>query len=228
MISTRVKLILLVFLNTSIILLPAKHYFTFILIILISSLAFYKSLMVNFKTIFVYLLGLFLITILLNFLLGESDLISLVPDFLKIFSIISISIMLITDINILELVASITVMKVPTKIAIAFGVGFRYFPLLLSDVKRIHFIQSSKGYGLSLKSFFKNGFFSSVGIFLTPLFLSILKRTDNIALSVTIQRIEDRVSSYKFQRLSKYESTLLLSACCFFIYSLVVKFRIHF
>ena len=220
MISTRVKLILLVLLNTAIILLPAKFYFVFILLILVSSLVFYKSLFTNLKIIFIYLLGFFTITILLNYFVGESDLLNIVPDFLKMFSIISISILLITDINIMEFVASISVLKIPSRIAIAFGVGFRYFPLLLSDIKRIHFVQSSKGYGLSFKSFKANGFFLSVGIFLTPLFLSILKRTDNIALSVTIQRIERRVSNYTFQRFSNYEWLLLLSSLCLLIYSL--------
>lgn len=227
MISTRVKLILLILLNTAIILLPAKSYLVFILIIFISSLAFYKSLLANFKTIFVYLFGLFLITILFNYLLGESDLLNIIPDFLKLFSIISISILLITDINIMELVASMSLIKIPTKIAIAFGVGFRYFPLLLNDIKRIHFIQSSKGYGLTPKSFKANGFISSVGVFFTPLFLSILKRTDNIALSVTIQRIEKRATNYIFQRLSMYESLLLILTAIFFMYCLALKFQLY-
>ena len=227
MISTRIKLILLILLNTAIILLPAQFYFAFMLIIFISSLAFYKSFLVNFKIIFVYLVSLFLITILLNYLLGESELLGIIPGFLKVFAIISISILLITDLNIMELVASISFIKIPAKIAIAFGVGFRYFSLLLTDIKRIHFIQTSKGYGLNLKSFRSNGFISTVGVFLTPLFLSILKRADNIALSITIQQIEQRATSYIFKRISLYEWLLILSSVLFLIYCLILKFNLY-
>ena len=225
MISTRVKLILLILLNTAIIILPAKSYIVFCIIILISFFVFYKSLLANLKIIFFYLLGLFLITILLNYFLGESDLINIVPDFLKIFSIISISILLVSEINIMELVATITIIKIPSRLAIAFGVGFRYFPLLLNDIKRINFIQSAKGYGLNLKSFNSNGFISSVGVFLTPLFLSILKRTDNIALSVTIQQIEERAKNYTFQRISLYEFSLLITSSLFLVYCIILKFN---
>lgn len=227
MISTRIKLILFILLNAAIILLPAQSYFAFLLIIFISSLAFYKSLLANFKIIFIYLLGLFLITILLNFLLEASDLLSIIPNFLKLFSIISISILLIADINIMELVASISYIRIPAKIAIAFGVGFRYFPLLLNDIKRINFIQTSKGYGLTRKSFKANGFFSTLGVFLTPLFLSILRRTDNIALSVTIQQIEKRAINYIFKKLSIYEWLLLIVSILFLVYCLIVKFKIY-
>jgi len=226
MITTRVKLILLIILNTAIIFLPAKSYYSFIAILLIYNLAFYKSLFTNFKTIFIYLLGFFLIAILLNYLLGESNLLSIVPDFLKLFTIINISILLITEINIMELVATISVIKIPTRIAIAFGVGFRYFPLLLNDIRRIHFIQSTKGYGLNFKSFKTHGFISSMTVFLTPLFLSILRRTDNIALSVTIQQIEDRAKKYTFHRVSIYEFSLLLVSITFLLYSIILKFQL--
>lgn len=225
MITTRVKLILLIILNMAIVLLPAKYIVTFILLVLISGILFYESLRVNYRTIFIYLLGLFAFTILLNYIFSGKDFMTVVPEFVKLFSIISISILLITDINIMELVASITFLRVPTKIAIAFGVGFRYFSLLLYDVRRIQYIQSSKGYGLSFQSFKSKGFKLIISVFLTPLFLSILKRADNIALSVTIQQLEKRINYYKFERLSLYEFFLLLSSLLFLLYCIHLHYQ---
>lgn len=227
MITTRVKLILLIILNTAILLLPAKSVFVFVALIIITSIAFYNTLLVNLKTIFIYLTGLFVVTIILNYFLTDSDLINVVPEFLKLFAVISISILLITNINIMELVASISFLNIPSKVAIAFGVGFRYFPLLINDIKRIQFIQTSKGYGLSPKSFKSKGFIQSTSVFITPLFLSILKRADNIALSVTIQQLEKRALNYKFQKITKYEFLLLISALLFLVYSIVVKISIY-
>lgn len=223
MITTRVKLILLILLNTAIILLPANSSTVFIAFIIVSSIAFYKSLMVNLKAIFLYLLGLFIVTILINYFLSDSNLLDVLPQFLKLFAVITISILLITDINIMELVASISFLKIPTKIAIAFGVGFRYFPLLINDIKRIQFIQTSKGYGLNPKSFKTKGFIESISVFLMPLFLSMLNRADNIALSVTLQQLEKRAQNYNFKKITNYEFLLLFSALLLLIYCILIN-----
>jgi energy-coupling factor transporter transmembrane protein EcfT len=168
----------------------------------------------------IYVLGLFIVSIILNCLLAGNNIADSAIDILKIFAIINISILLIQDINIMELVAFLSKIRIPTKIAIALGVGIRYFSLLTYDVKRINFVQSINGYGFNMRKIKKNGFIKTISIFLTPLFLNILKRTENISISVSIQNVENRAKGFQFKRTTIPEYMVLTISLAVLLYGI--------
>lgn len=223
MISTRVRILLLLIVNIGLILIPKESLFVFLAILVVYNIIFWKELISNLKLIFIYLIGLFAFAGILNFIFADFSFIDLLKDSIKIFTIISVSILLLGNINIMELVAILSKVKIPTKIAIAIGVGFRYFSLLIEDIKNINFIQKTNNYGINFKSFLQNGFFKSVNAFLLPLFLSVIRRTENISISISLQDVENRAKYYKFRKVNYLELLLTLLTIVILSFKIIEK-----
>lgn len=221
MISTRYRIVLLLLVNIGILLIPKGLFFVFAIILLVYNFVFWKDLISNFKLICIYLIGLFVFAGILNFIFTDFSFVNLLKDSIKIFTIINISILLLNNINIMELVAFLSKAKVPTKISVAIGVGFRYFSLLVADVKNINFIQKVNNYGITIMSFKKNGIFKSLNAFLLPLFLSIIRRTENISISISLQDVENRAKYYKFSKSTLPEIILTLFTIIVLIYGII-------
>ena len=221
MISTRYRILLLLLVNIGILLIPKELFFVFVIILLVYNLVFWKDLISNFKLICIYLIGLFVFAGILNFIFTDFNFINLLKDSIKIFTIINISILLLNNINIMELVAFLSKVKVPTKISIAIGVGFRYFSLLVDDIKNINFILKVNNYGISIKSFRKNGIFKSLNAFLLPIFLSIIRRTENISVSISLQDVENRAYYYKYSKSTFPEIILTVFTILILTYGII-------
>ena len=191
------------------ILLPAQMYQAYILVLLLFGIAFRLELWQNLRSIIGYLLFLIVLCVVINFLFLNTSVKELFFNSLKIFTIITISILLVSDLNIMEMIAFLKKLGIPQKIAIAIGVGFRYASLFVDDLKRINFIQTMNGYGLNASSFKRHGILNSLGIFSLPVFLSMLNRTDKISMSILMQDIENRATFYKFKRINLSEAILL-------------------
>lgn len=200
MISTRYKIIFLIVLNVLIILLPERMYYVNIILLILFGFLLKRDLLYSLKLICLYLAILFILSISINHFFTDTSLEQLLRNSLKLFTIISLSILLVTNLNIMELVAFLNKIKLPAKVSIAIGVGFRYIELLMEDIKRINFIQTMSGYGITIQSVKRNGFLKTISVFSLPLFLSLLKRTENISLSILIQDIEQRSKNYSFKR----------------------------
>jgi energy-coupling factor transporter transmembrane protein EcfT len=124
----------------------------------------------------------------------------------------------------MELVTFLSRIKVPTKIAIALGVGFRYFGLLANDIKRINFVQSLNGYGFHYQAIKKNGIVKTTISFLLPVFLNILKQSENISISISIQNIELRTINFKFSKTTFIEFCLTAISLLIILYRVLLYF----
>lgn len=221
MISTSFRILLLFIVNIGLILIPKDFLFVFLVILIVYNFIFWKELLSNSVFIFIYLIGLFVFAGILNFVFNDFTFIDLLKDSTKIFTIINVSILLLGNINVMELVVFLSKVKIPTKIAIAIGVGFRYFSLLIEDIRNINFIQKTNNYGINNKSFRKNGFIKSINAFLLPLFLSIIRRTENISVSISLQDIESRAKFYKLKKPTLLEITLTISTVIILMYGII-------
>lgn len=210
MISTRYRIIVLVISNIGIIMIPSSVYYLNILLLVLFNFVFRHELSLMFKTVILYLFFLFFFSIVLNFIFSDTSLSHLLISSLKIFTIINISILLAYDLNIMELVSFFRKIKIPATVSIAIGVGFRYMGLLVEDLKRINFVQTMNGFGINRASVINNGLFKTINVFSLPLFLTLLKRTENISISISIQDIVRRSEFYQFQKTTILEIFLLV------------------
>lgn len=225
MISTRYKIILLFILNIGVMLLPVSMFYINILLIVVFGFIFKREVLCSLKIVILYLVFLFAFSVFVKCIFSDTSLDFLLFSSLKVFTIISLSILLVFDLNIMELLAFLTKVGVPAKISLSIGVGFRYIGLLIEDIKRINFIQSMNGFGINIKSFRNNGFLKTVSVFSLPLFLSLLKRTENISLSILMQNIEQRSKKYNFRKTTIAEIVIVLISIMILFIGVIRKFN---
>lgn len=225
MISTRYKIIFLIVLNVLIILLPERMYYVNIILLILFGFLLKRDLFYSLKSICLYLVLLFILSISINHFFTDTSLDQLLRNSLKLFTIITLSILLVSDLNIMELVAFLNKIKLPAKISIAIGVGFRYIGLLMEDIKRINFIQTMSRYGITIQSIKRNGFLKTISIFSLPLFLTLLKRTENISLSILIQDIEQRSKKYSLKKTTTIEFVVLTFTLLLMLLILYIRIK---
>jgi hypothetical protein len=154
-------------------------------------------------------------------------LVNIVLNLLRWISLIIISVIFFSSINLFEFVSSLVFLKIPTKIAIAIGVGFRFLPVIIDESKKVAKIQNQNGISLSFNSIRKLGLLTVLNKILSPLLVSILRRTDSISISVTIQQIEKRTKDFNFKTINLFDLVSLLF-CILILTLAIVNYDINF
>lgn len=166
-----------------------------------------KSIPVVLSTIFfIGMIGIF------TFLFSSGiDLNKIILGSIKWISLILVTFIIFTSMNLFELLAGLVFFKINSKIAIAFGVGLRFLPIVIDEGKRIVLIQKRKQISEGGKT---TTTFSKI---LSPLIVSIIRRIDTITLSILTQQIETRIKQYRFDSISVRD---------WFIFALAIVFTL--
>ena len=133
-------------------------------------------------------------------------------NYLRWVSLIVISVIFFSLINLFEFVSALRFFKIPTRIAIAFGVGLRFLPVLIEESRKVVQIQQKNGLKFSITAIRQKGLFNLLNKLLSPLIVSILRRVDSISLSVVVQQIEFRIAHYRFKSIN-FKDWMILIFC---------------
>jgi hypothetical protein len=182
----------------------------------------WNSFVDNVKLILFIALVLSTFSVSIYLLFGESSFVTVGLNLGRFVSLVIISILFFYRINILSFVASLKFFLVPTPIAISFGVGFRFIPIISQEIKRIAFVQKQNDLGFSFNSIRENGFLKIVDRFFSPLLLSILRKVESVSVSIAVQQIQERVGKYVFTKPAPLDLVLVASS----IVLLLVSFRV--
>lgn len=217
--DTRLRIINLLFLSLSFSLMPDDKLWLVFLLTIFYGVLFWKSFLENLKLILLvtFILSVFSISVYL--ITSENSFTKVALNLGRFVSLVIISVLFFFQINILSFVASLKFFKIPTTIAIAFGVGFRFIPIISDEIQKIIFVQNQNGLGFSLKSFQKNGFLHVFSSFFSPLLLSVLRKTESVSISIIIQQIQERVNNYIFQKPTLADFILTLISLIFVLIS---------
>ena len=122
----------------------------------------------------------------------------------------------------MSFVASLRFFLIPTPIAISFGVGFRFIPIISEEIQRIIFVQKQNDLGFSFHSIRENGFLGVFDRFLSPLLLSVLRKVESVSVSITVQQIQERVGKYVFAKPAPLDLILVAFSLVLLLVSLRV------
>lgn len=172
------------------------------LLTLVISVLYYKEFIENLGIIFLSSAAILTLGLVAWFISPELDFYVLLVNYFRWVSLIIISVIFFVSINLFEFVASMAYFKIPVKIAIAFGVGLRFLPVLVDEAKRVTRIQHQNGFTVSFSNIHKFGFVTLLNRLLSPIVISILRKTDSITISVTVQQIETRIRDYNFNKIN--------------------------
>ncbi len=188
---------------------------------IIVSLAFRSDFIKNISIILFSSITILSIGIIAWLLSPDLVLLNIVLNFFRWISLIVISVIFFSSINLFELVSSLVFFKVPTKIAIALGVGFRFLPVVVDESKRVAKIQNQSGYKHTLSSIYKSGLLNFLSRVLSPILVSILRRADSISISVTVQQIEKRIKDFNFKPISLIDWTSLIFCILILVFVII-------
>lgn len=214
--DTRLKILSIIILSVALSISKPIHVYVVVVISILLSIIYnkylIKSVIIVLSTFsFIFLIGLFS-----WFLSAEINPSEIFLSSIKWLSLILITFLIFSSINLFEFISSLVYFKVNTKIAIAFGVGLRFLPLIIEEGVKILTLQRRKG---ALKG--KNTF-TKLDHLLSPFIISVVRRVDSVTLSITTQQIEKRVKHFEFKRI-KLADYLFIGVCIsFLIYVIIV------
>lgn len=125
----------------------------------------------------------------------------LLINFIRWICLIIISVLFFSSINLHAFVASLVFFKVPVKIALSFGIGVRFLPIIMDEASKVVRIQHQNGFRISLKSLRQVGFVNMLDRLISPILISMLRKAESITISVSIQQLESRIKNYRFERI---------------------------
>lgn len=198
--DTRLRILNLILLSTSFSVMPDDKIWIVFLVTVFYVFLNWSAFVDNVKLILFisFVLSAFSVSIYLFF--GKSSFVDVGLNLGRFISLVIISILFFYRINILSFVASLKFFLIPTPIAISFGVGFRFIPIISEEIQRIMFVQRQNDMGFSFNSIRENGLFDIIDRFFSPLLLSILRKVESVSVSITVQQIQERVGKYVFTR----------------------------
>lgn len=117
---------------------------------------------------------------------------------LRILSLTVLTISLFLSLNALELVTGLTYFKVPFRIALALGIGFRFIPIILDEAKRTRLVRRQRGLMFSRVTLRRVGLTGTLSRVIAPLVVALLRRVDSLIISIAVQQLPERVRLYRF------------------------------
>lgn len=191
----------------------------------IFALIFKQSFVRNFSIIMSGSVAILVIAGIAWLLSSEISIFELSMNYLRWISLIVIAVVFFGMINLFEFVSALRFFKVPARIAIAFGIGLRFLPVLVEESKRVVQIQRKNGLKFSIATIRKGNLMNFLNKVLSPILVSILRRADSISLSVVIQQIEFRIIDYRFKPV-KISDWLSLVFCLIILTLSILNFDI--
>lgn len=218
--DTRVRIVNFILLSIAYSISSLSYVPLVVLSAFIVSLSFRNVFIKNLSIILISSMAILSIGIIAWFISPKLIISNLVLNYLRWISLIIISVIFFSSINLFEFVSSLAFFKIPIKIAIAFGIGIRFLPVLVDESRKVIRIQHQNGYNLSLLNIFKSGLINVFSKILSPILISILRKTDSITISVTVQQIEKRVKNYNFKTINIIDFIGLIF--CILILSVII------
>jgi energy-coupling factor transporter transmembrane protein EcfT len=212
MTDTRIKILSVIILSVAFSLSKTLHIYGVIIITLLYAFLFRKYLVKSIQIVGYTLVFILAIGVMSWLFASDVSITDMLLNSVRWISLVLVTFLIFSSINLFELISSLAYLKLNTKIAIALGVGLRFLPLLVEEAKNILRIQRRDN---TLKN--KNIFYR-VNCFLSPFLISTIRRVDSITLSLTTQQIEERIKHYKFNRISLTDCVLIVICVLFFVY----------
>ena len=134
-------------------------------------------------------------------------------------SLISVTVVLAFSVNSLEIMASLRAWRVPAGIALALGVGFRFMPVLVEEVRRIRLVQNQYGLSLSPAAIQRFGVLGVLQRQLSPIIVMVLRRVDTLVISIAVNRVLKRAAEFEFSGWNAVDGLLNLGALGLILWS---------
>lgn len=135
------------------------------------------------------------------FLLGFGEVASIVKDTMRFFSLVLVTLALVVSMNSLELMQALVWFRLPTKLAVALGIAFRFVPVFAQSAARLWWLHRQR-----LSASAKPATASAVSRILSIiplLFVDVLRRLEGVLIAITIQDVEFRIRNYRPRKASK-------------------------
>lgn len=216
MFDTRLKILSVIILSIALSISKPIHVFVIIAITLLLAIIYRKFLLKSITILLSTLSFILMIGIISWFLSSEINPSEMFLGSIKWVSLILMTFLIFSSINLFELISSLVYFKLNTKIAIAFGVGLRFLPLILEEGDKILTVQKRNG---ALKN---RNVFSKLNHLLSPFVISVVRRVDSITLSITTQQIEKRVKQFEFNRINLNDYLFICGCISFLMYVIIV------
>lgn len=216
MFDTRLKILSVIILSIALSISKPIHVFVIIAITLLLAIIYRKYLLKSITILLSTLSFILMIGIISWFLSSEINPSEIFLGSIKWVSLILMTFLIFSSINLFELISALVYFKLNSKIAIAFGVGLRFLPLILEEGGKILTVQKRKG---ALKN---RNVFSKLNHLLSPFVISVVRRVDSITLSITTQQIEKRVKQFEFNRINLNDYLFICGCISFLIYVIIV------
>jgi energy-coupling factor transport system permease protein len=123
-----------------------------------------------------------------------------------------------------EMAAGFSRMGVPYTVAFSFSYAMRLFPLILADTREITRIQESRGLDLKSGSIFSR--FKKYIPLLTPIFLTTIRSTNNLAMALESRGFGARPSRQWYLHLRLRAIDWIVLACSVLLVGAVVALRL--
>ncbi len=141
---------------------------------------------------------------------------SLFWDFLRWVSLVTLTVTLALSMNVFDFVTSLHYLKLPVKVALAFGVGLRFLPSIADELQRITSVQRQANFGFSTNNIRRFGVYGVLERKVAPLFSAVFRRIDSLVISVGAQELEYRIAIHnypKFKASDAIAATLAAVMC---------------
>lgn len=136
----------------------------------------------------------------------------LVLDFLRWTSLATTTVVLALTLDVLEAVTALVFFRIPLKMAIAFGVGLRFLPVVIDEVQRVFMVQRELGLRFTreaVKSYGRMGILSRM---VAPMLIAIIRRVDALVISTGVQMLERRIRSHQWHPFRPLDALVIIGA----------------
>ncbi len=210
MLDSRTRLVILVLLTTAHT--SAKGVMVLILagITILAIAVYWRSFLRGIHVIGLTMVAiLFFVTVIWLIGVGLSSE-NLVIGFLRWVSLATLTVVLVLTMNALEVVTSLVYFRIPVRVALAFGIGLRFLPVILDEARRIRIVNRQYGVQFSHMAVRKFGILDLLNRLTGPLLIAVLRRVDSLIISIGVQQLEQRIKNYKFQTLTTLDILAVL------------------
>lgn len=139
---------------------------------------------------------------------------------------IASSVVIFSSLNAYELVTGLVYFRLPTRLALAIGIGIRFIPIFVVDAVEVYRETRRRHIGFNSWAIGRYGVTGVTGRFFSPLLTAALRRMEAVWLSVVVHELETRVGKHMMTRLGTLDWLVLgFGAATLFVVVLDIAMR---
>lgn len=137
------------------------------------------------------------------YIIMDVSIAELIVPFVRWMALASVAVVIFWSLSVFEFVTSAAYFGVPVRVALAFGVGVRFLPIIVEEARRVTFVLRQRG--ISPWCDLPSSAWHFVERATSTLLVSVIRRVDSISLAISTQELERRVEGYRFRPVTVVE-----------------------